>query len=251
MGIVERTGRGVRLIYSGQIRTGHLPPDYSRTSEISVSLRLPGGKADVGFVTVVLSEEKRLSREFGVDELLLLNMLWHQREFTPNDAANIIQKSEGEARQLLEHLTDDGLVEKIKGYRRHEYMLSASMYRKIGKPEAYVRRRGIDRVRMRAMIVEYVGAYGKITRRDTAKMCQINASQAGWLLRKMTEDGLLKIEGLGGVGSYYVLASNQINSLPNKKQDNINLGDLQNQAEEHQVDEDISGQLELNLYPSK
>ncbi len=67
----------------------------------------------------------------------------------------------------------------------------------------------------------------------------------------MTEDGLLKIEGLGGVGSYYVLASNQINSLPNKKQDNINLGDLQNQAEEHQVDEDISGQLELNLYPSK
>jgi predicted HTH transcriptional regulator len=36
IGLVERTGRGIDLIFEGQLRTGHRPPDYERSDETGV-----------------------------------------------------------------------------------------------------------------------------------------------------------------------------------------------------------------------
>ncbi|MGC8960076.1 MAG: ATP-binding protein [Chloroflexia bacterium] len=73
IGLVERTGRG---IYEGLLRTGHLPPDYSRTTEAAVTVILPGGPGDLDFVALIVGEENRQQRPFSVEELLLLAHLW-------------------------------------------------------------------------------------------------------------------------------------------------------------------------------
>ena len=61
VGLVERTGRGVSIIYEGLLRTGHPPPDYSRTTDAAVTVVLPGGPGDLDFVAVIVGEEKQAS----------------------------------------------------------------------------------------------------------------------------------------------------------------------------------------------
>ncbi len=62
---MERIGRGVTIIYNGQLRNGRLPPNYNLSTEVSVSVRLPGGPADLNFVQLVVTEENRQQRAFG------------------------------------------------------------------------------------------------------------------------------------------------------------------------------------------
>ncbi|MCE2903917.1 MAG: putative DNA binding domain-containing protein, partial [Anabaena sp. CoA2_C59] len=154
IGLVDRVGRGIGLIYSGQLRTGHQLPDYSETTNTSVVVRLPGGDADLELVKIILSEEKRQKRELNLDELILLNYLWKEREINPNEAGKLIQKGEIQARRLLEQLSENGLLERIKTARQREYHLSASVYRQMGRSSAYIRRRGFDELQNQQMIVQ-------------------------------------------------------------------------------------------------
>jgi ATP-dependent DNA helicase RecG len=207
LGLVERTGRGIGLIYSGQLRTGRLPPDYSVTTNLIVAVRLPGGESDLDFVKIILSEEKRLQRSFSLDELLMLSLLRRERELNLAEAGRLIQKGEDEARRVLEELTEDGLIERLKTSRQREYMLSASMYRQMGKPEAYVRRRGFEPLQMEPMVVQYIAKNGRITRAEVARLCKINLGQASYLLTKLAHRGILQMIGTAGVGRgiHYVL----------------------------------------------
>jgi ATP-dependent DNA helicase RecG len=45
------------------------------------------------------------------------------------------------------------------------------------------------------MILQYVRAHGRITRRETAELCQISPFQATRLLRKLVKDGKLVAHG--------------------------------------------------------
>ncbi|MBD2014626.1 putative DNA binding domain-containing protein [Microcoleus sp. FACHB-53] len=207
LGLVERTGRGIGLIYSGQLRTGRLLPDYSGTTNHSVAVRLPGGESDLDFVKIILLEEKRLKRSFSLDELLMLSLLRRERELNLAEAGRLIQKGEDEARRVLEELTEDGLIERLKTSRQREYMLSASMYRHMGKPEAYIRRRGFEPLQMEQMVLQYTTKHGRITRSEVMNLCKINRNQASHLLRKLVHQGLLQKMGTSGTGRgvHYVL----------------------------------------------
>jgi ATP-dependent DNA helicase RecG len=43
IGLVEWVGRGVGIIYAGQLRNGCIPPDYSTSTVAGVNVILPGG----------------------------------------------------------------------------------------------------------------------------------------------------------------------------------------------------------------
>ena len=59
LGLVERTGRGVDLIYRGLLRYGRARPDYSRSDSSSVVLRMPTSDADLSFLRLIVEEENR------------------------------------------------------------------------------------------------------------------------------------------------------------------------------------------------
>ncbi|MBC7225918.1 MAG: putative DNA binding domain-containing protein [Thermoflexales bacterium] len=202
IGLVERTGRGVSIIYEGLLRTGHLPPDYSRTTHTSVTLILPGGPSDLDFVSLIVQEENKRQRPFSVEELLLLNYLWREREVDLKEAARLIQQDEVVARRVLEHLLESGLVEGRGRTRARRYHLSLAVYRETGKRAEYVRRRGFDRPQMEQMILEYVRLYGRITRREVMDLCRVSAHQAAYLLRRLAKDGHLEVVGAGRAAFY-------------------------------------------------
>jgi len=69
----------------------------------------------------------------------------------------------------------------------------------------YVRRRGFDRLQMEQMILNYVHAHGRITRRGVMDLCQVNENQAVYLLRQLAQQGKLKLVGQDR-GAHYVAA---------------------------------------------
>lgn len=75
-----------------------------------MTLLLPGGRANLGFVRMLV-EEQRNGQELGLQDLLLLNHLWMERTTTSAAAAKIIQQSQTEARRYLSRLVEHGLVE--------------------------------------------------------------------------------------------------------------------------------------------
>lgn len=204
IGLVERVGRGVAIIYSGQLRNGRLPPDYSASTEVSVSVTLPGGPADLDFVQLIVQEENRRQRALNVNELLILGHMWRERAIDTPAAAQLIQRSDAEARAALESLVEAGLLERRGSKRGRDYLLSAGVYRALGKPEAYVRTRGFEPLQMEQMVMQYVHKHGRITRRDAAELCRVSLRQAGYILRKMTERGALKRTGKGRATAYGV-----------------------------------------------
>lgn len=193
-GIVERTARGIDLIYTEQIRNGRPAPAYDRSTETNVVVILPGGKANLDFVRLVV-EERQQARPPTLDELLILNHLTLVHRLTTEDAAHVTQKPVLQARARLERLVASGLVEAVGAGRGRSWRLSAATYRSLGKEAAYVRQRGVERARKEEMVLQYVRSYGRISRGVAAELCRIPPHQATWLLKELVERGELRRHG--------------------------------------------------------
>lgn len=208
VGLVERTGRGVRLIYSGMLRTGRIPPDYSQSNTTRVQVRLPGGAADLDFVRIIVGEEKRLRRGLSLDELLLLSHIRQEREVTVLTASDVIQKSESETRRILEGLVEAGIVARRGGAMRREYFFSAMVFRKMGRTADYVRRVGYEDIQQEHMIMQFVQAHETITRSDVINLCNVTPHRARYILSRLKQRGWLQQVGHAGMNVYYTSGPN-------------------------------------------
>jgi ATP-dependent DNA helicase RecG len=193
-GIVERTGRGIDIIFTEQLRNGRPTPSYERSTPTDVILVLPGGQANLAFVRLVV-EENQAGRALGLDELLLLNALWQERSLTVAQASHLIQKPEPDARAVLERLVEAGLVEWRGERKGRTYHLSAATYRRLGIPSAYIRRRGFEPLQQEQMVLQYVQKYGRITRAEAAELCHLSPPQAYRLLQRLVRSGKLVPHG--------------------------------------------------------
>jgi ATP-dependent DNA helicase RecG len=52
------------------------------------------------------------------------------------------------------------------------------------------------------MVLQYVAAHGRITRKDVCELCRINEDQASYLLRKLGRRNALELADKGR-GAYY------------------------------------------------
>ncbi len=200
-GLVERTGRGIDIIFEGQLRYGRPAPDYTRSTESTVTVILPGGPANLEFARVVV-EEERVGRAPSLEGLMILNYLERERRIDLPAAARLTQRGEGETRATLERLVEAGLAEARGEKKGRTYHLGAALYRRLGQPEAHVRTRGFDSIQQEQMVVQYAASEGRITRRQAAQLCQISGPQATHLLRRLVRSGRLRQRGKRR-GTYY------------------------------------------------
>lgn len=193
-GLVERTGRGIDILYEEQLRNGRPAPSYEGSTPTSVVLVLPGGAPNLAFVRMVV-EETRQGYELRLGDLLVLNHLWLERRLTTADAARLLQRSEAEARALLGRLVEAGLIEHRGDGRARSYHLAASTYRNLGQKVEYVRQRGFEPMQQEQLVLQYVQKHGRITRREAAELCRLSPYQASRVLQTMTERGQLVPRG--------------------------------------------------------
>lgn len=195
IGLVEQTGRGVDRVYLGQLRYGRPVPDYSRSDATGVRLTLRGGQESLDFAALVFERERQRG-PLTVDQMIVLNRLFHERRITSEDVAIAIQRSVNEARAVLERLMEEGLVEARGERRGRVYHLAARLYEAVGLPEAYVRVHGLDPIRQEAALLQFVHAHGRIKRENVMELCGLNGKQASTLLARLVDEGKLERHGL-------------------------------------------------------
>ncbi len=206
-GIVERTARGIDTIFYEQLRGGRPAPSYERSTAISVTLVLPGGKSNLGLVRLLV-EEGRQNGPLNLQDLLLLNHLWLERRMTSADASVVIQHPPAETRRHLLRLVEMGLVETRGRGKGQSYLLSSATYRRLGLESQYVRQRGFEPLQQEQLVLQYVEAHGRIRRREVAELCKIGPAQATRLLGRLVRKGALEMHGQKR-GTWYGLNEEQ------------------------------------------
>ncbi len=204
IGLAERTGRGIDLIYEGLLRYGRPAPNYGRSTGSSVVVILPGGEADLGTLQTIIEEENRTHHSLPVDSLIALSLLRSERRVDTSRLARSIQKDEAAARQVIERLVEAGLAEAHGVKKGRTYTLGRAVYQRMGQPADYVRQAGFDSIQQEQMVLQFVRVHGRIARKDASTLCRISSLQASHLLRKLSSSSKLRTEG-SGRGTYYVL----------------------------------------------
>ena len=204
IGLAERTGRGVDLIYQGLLRYGRPEPDYSRSNLTTVVVRLSSAAADVGFLRMILEAEERIGSAMPLDSLSGLARLRKERRLGVSELGAAIQKDESAARAVLERLVEVGLVEAHGVKKGRAYTLNAEVYRSMGQETGYIRQAGFDVIQQEQMVMQYVHTNGSSKRQEAIDLCHLGPFQATRMLDKLVKSGQLERRGKKR-GSYYEL----------------------------------------------
>jgi ATP-dependent DNA helicase RecG len=202
-GLVERTGRGINRMFAEQLRVGRPAPDYGRSSDDHVVAVLAGGPANLSMTRWVLEQEKQQGAPLSLSELQVLSELLRERRATTVELARLTQRTDAETRNLLTRMVERGWIEARGDGKGRSWHLSAGVYRVLDAPASYVRVHGFEPLQQEQMVMQYVDAYGQITRTQAADLCSLSPDQASRLLRRLAREG--KLTRLGERrGSIYV-----------------------------------------------
>ncbi len=194
IGLAERTGRGIDRIYEGMLRYGRPAPDYSMSNEYTVSLFLSNAAPDLDFLKMIIEQDEKLG-SMPIDSLIILSRLRDERRLTTKNLAPYVQKPENSVRATLEKLVETGFLDPHGTGRGRTYTLSASLYRQTGKKSEYIRQAGFASIQQEQMVISYVEKHGSIKRADVMDLCHLNGPQSYRLLKKLTDNGILRKEG--------------------------------------------------------
>lgn len=203
IGLVERSGRGVDLIYRGLLRFGRPKPDYRRTDTVNVILKLSTAEADLNFLKMVVDEESQSGNPLPIDSLIALAVLRELRRITSEELAQHLQKDMDQAKRVLESLHEAGLVQAHGVNKGRSYTLSAGVYQVLGDKAAYTRQVGFSSLQNEQLVLNYVAQHGQISRSEAMELCRLSEGQAKALLKKLTVSKQLQMKGAGS-GSFYI-----------------------------------------------
>jgi ATP-dependent DNA helicase RecG len=204
IGLVERTGRGVSIIYAGQLRNGRRRPSYDRSTETSVTVTLDSGPADLEFVERIIRADKDLGRALTVPELLVLWETWTAGQVTVTEAARLTQRDQSVTRDLLRQLQQNELIAGFTSGGRHLYRRGRAMGREGSHVDVGPSVEGLSVAQVEERVMAHVQQQGQIRRGQVEAMGDLSRDQAYRLLRRLVEQGRLELVGRGR-GAYYRL----------------------------------------------
>lgn len=191
IGLIERSGQGVDLMFSHSLREGKALPDYSRTDEHQVYLRLPGEIQDPSFVRFLeaIGQDEQIS--FATEDLMILDLLRRERPVPDR------------LRDRLARLIDAGVVER-RG--RKKYILSQDYYRFVDEPGTYTRVAGLDREKCRLLLLQHIeesGDEGSRMRDLMDVVPHLTRDQVRTLVNDLRADGLVHCVGVTRNARWY------------------------------------------------
>ncbi|MGE3916368.1 MAG: crosslink repair DNA glycosylase YcaQ family protein [Hyphomicrobiaceae bacterium] len=203
LGLSERTGRGVDIIFEGTVRFGRMAPSYRRSTSELVVVNIDARPADLAFVRAIVDEEQRRGQALPLDALIILARLKIVKRATTAELAEAIQEKDIDAtRAAVERLVEAGLVQAHGTGKGRSYTMSAKLYRQLGQSAEHIRQTGFDAEQQRQMVLKYVREHGSIKRADVVRLCSLSEDQAKRLLRALAEEGLVVQSGAGRGSKY-------------------------------------------------
>ena len=143
-GLVERAGQGFDRIFRECIQQSKPLPDFSHTDAYSVWLTLHGEIQDPEFLRFLEEIGQEQVATFGINDFLVVDLV-HREQSVPDDLQSRVN-----------HLLEQGIIERVGRGRGVRLMLSRQFYRHIGKAGTYTRKRGLDRETNKALLLKHI-----------------------------------------------------------------------------------------------
>jgi ATP-dependent DNA helicase RecG len=178
IGLVERAGIGRRRIFIPPLAYGKRPPRYEADEHV-VALTLYDGSYDEALATFI-AERQRAGRRFDLDELLVLSYLREHSEIDLSLATELLQRSEGATRDILERvvLQPETWLERRGKKKGVTYHLAQNAAVALQGSVVYTRSRDIDAVRYPEMIRAYVAQHGSINNTECRQLLGLGNSDS-------------------------------------------------------------------------
>lgn len=202
IGLAERTGRGIDRIFEGSIVYGRPLPDYSESTSSFVRVFIPRAEPDLPFVKMLADARNRDGKELPITSLMILSTLRTERRCDIHRLSERSLLSESKCKAAVERLVESGLVEGHGNGRGRIYMLSSKIYRENKKSLDYVRQSGIDSVKHPELVIKLAKQQGEISRDDVCKLLGVSGPQAYRILKSLTEQKKLTLQGHGRSAKY-------------------------------------------------
>jgi ATP-dependent DNA helicase RecG len=211
MRLVERAGMGVRRMYHIMLSWGKEPPSYEGKPDfVRITLRsgrtVSGPAVDESFAKFVAAEQKD-GRELSLHDLLVLNYLKRNREIDLAEAERILQRSENEAREVLNSMEGRSLLEPFGQKKGRVYRLSKRLYTSLRTSVGYQIFRRAEAAFAENTITAYLEEMPEdsryLTNEVVRTLLRVSPHQSGYILSNMVKKGRLALRGRGRSTRYY------------------------------------------------
>ena len=208
VGLAERTGRGADRIYEGSLFAGRHLPEWTESSKAFVSLFIPRGEPDEGFMQMLDEARRHMGSNPSVWSMLALDALRSEGPMTARKVAEYTHMSLGETQITLEGLESATLVlrKTLNGSTR--FSLNEEVYGLRYDHGSVVSQR-VSPQEYPDLIVAYANNEGKVSTGEVAELLEINAKQAYRILVTLVDEGRLVRSGKGAGSKYYPVVNQE------------------------------------------
>lgn len=203
-GLAERRGKGVNEMFESQLRAGRDAPSYALSTADTVALSVPLSTVDLELIRFMAAIQTERQQDLNLDQLRAVHEVKSSGPLTSGELAEFLSMTSAGSRAVAHSLVELGVFEGRGQGKSRRFHLTARFYDLAQDRAAYVRMKPMDPLQQEQMVLDYVAAYGKITRGDTADLCQIGVNDARRLLKALTDQGKLELRGTKR-GAHYVL----------------------------------------------
>jgi ATP-dependent DNA helicase RecG len=208
--LVERAGIGRRRIFIPMLSLGKRIPLYE-TDGTRVTLRLFNGSLDE-HMAVLLAKWRNQGRTVDLDGLLVLTYLREHAFIDTAVASELLQITRETARGILDQLAQPriAILERRGMTKAATYHLNKAVAQELVGKTSYTKTRGVDPIRYREMVREFVNNHGAITPQECRELLGLGESPtarvtASRYLKKWSgPQGFLHREGTRGRNVRYV-----------------------------------------------
>ncbi|MDX2208044.1 MAG: ATP-binding protein [Gemmatimonadales bacterium] len=148
IGLVERAGQGVNLMFERSLQQGKQLPDFAGSSPHEVRLVLDGVVSNPALLATLEQIGAETLQSFAIEDFLVLDRLQRGEEVP------------AALRTRAATLHELGLIERSGRGRSVRYFLSRRLASAIGQKGTLTRRRGLDRAANKALLIQHLESAG-------------------------------------------------------------------------------------------
>ena len=204
LGLAERTGRGIDRIFEGSLRYGKLPPDYSMSTSVLVSLFIPRSVPDMEIAKLVADEQSKLGKPMSLNMLLILNELRDIPKSKITQIAESVHLSKKIVQAIVNEAVSKGFVEAYGTGSGRNYMLARAFFNDKEEQMAYSRQADINKLRYQELVMQYAKGTEYITRADIENLLHITKSQAYNIVKQMVKADIIELINSGHHAKYRI-----------------------------------------------
>jgi ATP-dependent DNA helicase RecG len=203
-GVVERSGQGIDKIFYQTLTEAKPAPDYTKSDDYQVELRLSAIVEDKAFSLFIhqIQEERRESEKLSVQEVVILNKIRKEVDKSFLDS------------KLLDKLEKEGLIEKHGKTKGVFYSLSRSYFEFTGEKGKYSKLIDWDENQIFYIILQHLQKFSKAKMSDFTELFKggLNQRQIKYSIDKLVEKKDLQREGEKS-GTTYSVGENFKNTM--------------------------------------